>query len=149
MLRHVAKYLGTEHHELLVEDVDLLQTLRTLVYHYDEPFGDAAGFPVYLLSRFAREHVKVVLAGDGGDELFGGYRRYAADQLAPFYGRFPSVLTESVIPAIVDHLPRLRRIKRSVKTLPIRIRRGATLPGLFFSHPKCRLSYCVAMCTVQ
>jgi asparagine synthase (glutamine-hydrolysing) len=115
----VADYLRTEHHELQVEHVDLVQTLRTLIYHYDEPFGDAAGFPIYLLSRFAREHVKVVLAGDGGDELFGGYRRYVADQLAPVYQRLPGFLTDTLIPGCVERLPRLRRIKRMVQTLPI------------------------------
>ena len=117
--RRVAAYMGTEHHELQVEHLDLVQTLRTLVYHYDEPFGDAASFPTYLLSRFAREHVKVVLAGDGGDELFGGYRRYVVDQLAPLYQRLPSPLINDWIPALVDRLPRLRRIKRAVHTLPI------------------------------
>src|SRR5262249_10333063 len=48
--RRVAEALGTEHHELLAEDVDLVETLQTLVYHFDEPFGDDASFPVYLLS---------------------------------------------------------------------------------------------------
>jgi asparagine synthase (glutamine-hydrolysing) len=118
--RLVAHYLGTEHHELIVEHVDLVETLRTLVYHYDEPFGDAAGFLVYLLSKFARQHVKVVLTGDGGDELFGGYRRYAADQVAALYQRLPNLLTRVAVPEIVDHLPRLRRLKRTVQTLPIR-----------------------------
>ncbi len=50
--RQVAEFLGTEHYELQVDSVDLVQTLRKLVYHYDEPFGDAAGFPVYLLSQY-------------------------------------------------------------------------------------------------
>jgi asparagine synthase (glutamine-hydrolysing) len=118
--RCAAEYLETEHHELQVEHVDLIQTLRTLVYHYDEPFGDAAGFPLYLLSRFAREHVKVALAGDGGDELFGGYRRYAVDQLASLYQQLPGVLINKWVPALVDRLPRLRRVKRIVQTLPIR-----------------------------
>jgi asparagine synthase (glutamine-hydrolysing) len=117
--RQVAEYLGTEHHELQVDHVDLVQTLRTLVYHYDEPFGDAASFPLYLLSRFAREHVTVVLSGDGGDELFGGYRRYAADRTAGLYQRLPGVLTDTLLPVLVDRLPRLRRIKRTVQTLPI------------------------------
>ncbi|MGI8827392.1 MAG: asparagine synthase (glutamine-hydrolyzing) [Chloroflexota bacterium] len=116
----VARELGTEHHELHVEHVDLIETLDTLVHHYDEPFGDAASFPLYLLSRFAREHVKVVLSGDGGDELFGGYRRYGADQLAPLYQRLPVTLTESWVPALVERMPRLRRIKRSVRSLPIK-----------------------------
>jgi asparagine synthase (glutamine-hydrolysing) len=118
--RRVANQLGTEHHELQIEHIDLVETLQTLVYHYDEPFGDAASFPIYVLSRFAREQVKVVLCGDGGDELFGGYRRYAADQLTVLYQRLPSALTHTWIPTVIDHLPRLRRIKRSVHTLPLR-----------------------------
>jgi asparagine synthase (glutamine-hydrolysing) len=117
--QHVARSLGTEHHELRVEHVDLVAVLRTLIYHYDEPFGDAAGFPVYLLSRFAREHVKVVLTGDGGDELFGGYRRYAADQLAGAYQLLPRLLTHTLVPSLVEQLPRFRRIKRTIQTLPI------------------------------
>jgi asparagine synthase (glutamine-hydrolysing) len=117
--RRVAKYFGTEHYELNVEHVDLVQTLRTLVYHYDEPFGDAASFPVYLLSRFARQHVKVVLTGDGGDELFGGYRRYAVDEFAGAYQKLPGVLTHTLIPAVVYPMRRLRRIKRTIQTLPI------------------------------
>jgi asparagine synthase (glutamine-hydrolysing) len=117
--REVAEHLGTEHHELHVEHADLIAALRTLVYHYDEPFGDPACFPLYLLSRFAREHVKVVLSGDGGDELFGGYRRYAADRLASFYQRLPAALTANFIPALAGLLPRFRRIKRTLQTLPI------------------------------
>ncbi len=117
--RRVADYLGTEHYELHVEEMDLVQTLRTLVYHYDEPFGDAASFPLYLLSRFAREHVKVVLSGDGGDELFGGYRRYAVDRFASLYQCLPNVLTKQLIPALAERLPRVRRIKRTLRTLPI------------------------------
>src|SRR5439155_8293619 len=117
--RRVAEALGTEHHELLAYDVDLVQLLQTLVYHYDEPFGDAASFPIYLLSRFAREHVKVVLTGDGGDELFGGYRRYAADNLARLYQRLPEPVITRWVPSIVQRLPRLRRTKRTALTLPI------------------------------
>lgn len=118
--RQVAKALGTDHYELEVGHEDLIQTLQTLVYHYDEPFGDAAGFPIYLLSRFAREHVKVVLAGDGADELFGGYRRYAYDQLAPYYSKLPGRLTNDWIPGLLEYLPRLRRIKSVARTLPIK-----------------------------
>jgi asparagine synthase (glutamine-hydrolysing) len=115
----VAQYFGTEHHELHVQDVDLIQTLRTLVFHYDEPFGDAASFPLYLLSRFASAHVKVVLSGDGGDELFGGYRRYVADQLSSLYRRLPSVVTGRLAPSLADQLPRFRRVKRTLRTLSI------------------------------
>jgi asparagine synthase (glutamine-hydrolysing) len=118
--RMVAQALGTEHHELEVGHEDLVRTLETLVYHYDEPFGDAAGLPVFLLSRFAREYVKVVLAGDGADELFGGYRRYAYDQIGTYYSKLPRALTEHVIPGLIDRLPRLRRVKKVFSTWPVK-----------------------------
>jgi len=118
--RAVARHFGTEHHELRVEDIDLVQTLRTLVFHYDEPFGDAACFPLYVLSRFARDRVKVVLSGDGGDELFGGYRRYVADQLASFYSRLPAQTSSRLLSELVERLPRCRRVKRTLRTLAIR-----------------------------
>lgn len=118
--RRMAAIFGTKHHELNAGHCDLVKTLRELVYHYDEPFGDPASFPLYLLSKFAREHVKVVLSGDGGDELFGGYRRYSADRLAPFYQRLPTGLAQGVIPALAGCLPRARRLKRMLKALPIK-----------------------------
>lgn len=73
--REIAKKYNTEHHEQIVEpeSVDLLPML---VDAYDEPFADTSAIPTYLVSKFAREHVTVVLSGDGGDELFGGYNKY-------------------------------------------------------------------------
>ena len=117
--RRVARYLGTEHHELQVDHLDMIGTLQKLVYTYDEPYGDAANFPLFLLSEFTRRHVTVALTGDGGDELFGGYRRYMADRVASVYGHLPRVVTGSLVPAAVAAIPRLRRIKRIVRTLPI------------------------------
>jgi asparagine synthase (glutamine-hydrolysing) len=115
--REVSRYLGTDHRELEVRPSGLVGVLEKLVYHYDEPFADAAAFPVYLLSGFAREHVKVVLTGDGGDELFGGYRRYAADHLATLVR---PLLANRAVSAIAGSMPRLRRIKRALRTLPIK-----------------------------
>jgi asparagine synthase (glutamine-hydrolysing) len=117
--RRVAYFLGTEHHELLVDHADMVGTLQKLVYHYDEPYGDAANFPLYLISEFARQHVKVVLAGDGGDELFGGYRRFVADQMAPFYQVLPEFLSRRLIPGAAGRIPRFRRLKRILSTLPV------------------------------
>ena len=117
--RRNAAALGTEHHELRIDHSELLRHLRTLVYHYDEPLGIAAGFNFYVLGALVREHVDVVLTGDGGDELFGGYRRHVADQFAPVYQRLPRVLTEQAVPAATARLPRLGRTKQIAAALPI------------------------------
>ena len=68
----VASQLGTVHHEVTVE-ADSLRILPKLVWHYDEPFGDSSAIPTYLICQEASQFVKVILSGDGGDELFGGY----------------------------------------------------------------------------
>jgi asparagine synthase (glutamine-hydrolysing) len=136
--RRVANFLGTEHHELLVDHADMVGTLLKLVYQYDEPYGDAANFPVYLLSEFARKHVKVVLAGEGGDELFGGYRRFVADQVAPLYQKLPGILTRRLIPAAAGHVPRLRRMKRILSTLPVRDPAARTAAWLQVFTPSMR-----------
>lgn len=84
--RRVARHLGTEHHELVVEP-DAVALLERLVWHFDEPFADSSAVPTFLVSQLARQHVKMALTGDGGDELFGGYDRYrrllAMERLGP------------------------------------------------------------------
>lgn len=74
--RVVAQHFATEHEEFVV-DVDTVGLLPHLVWHYDEPFADSSALPTYLLSEKTRQHVTVALNGDGGDESFAGYQRYA------------------------------------------------------------------------
>ena len=69
--RQVARHFGTEHHEFFVRP-ELVSVLPELVWAYDEPFADPSMLPTYYVSKLAREHVTVVLTGDGGDEIFGG-----------------------------------------------------------------------------
>ena len=77
--RSVARAFGTEHHEFVLEP-DEFDVIDKLVWHLDEPFGDTSAIPTYLLSQLASRHVTVVLSGDGGDELFGGYQKYLVER---------------------------------------------------------------------
>lgn len=81
----VSNHLGTEHHEQRMTPADLLKVVPDLPNILDEPMADASILPTYLLSRFTREHVKVALGGDGGDELFAGYPTYLAHRFAGKY----------------------------------------------------------------
>lgn len=93
--RVVADRFGTEHHELIVEPAHAAG-VGELVSYLDEPFGDLSAIPVYFLSGLARREVKVVLSGDGGDELFGGYLTYIADHLARIYRRIPGPMRDGI-----------------------------------------------------
>jgi asparagine synthase (glutamine-hydrolysing) len=104
LARQVATRFGTEHHELVVR-ADASALLPTLVGHFDEPFADSTAVPVWHVSRLARQHVKVVLCGEGGDETLAGYETYRARRFAALYGRLPRLLGARLVPAIVRSLP--------------------------------------------
>ncbi len=106
--RAVAARYGTVHEELEITE-DVAGTLCRLVATYDEPFGDEAAFPTFLIAEQARRHVTVALAGDGGDEAFAGYERYIAHRLAE---RVPSAAARAGA-AAVRLAPSARREPRS------------------------------------
>ncbi len=99
----VAKHFGTKHHvEVLKSDhTDLIEQL---VAHFDEPFADTSIFPTFLVSKLASREVKVVLSGDGGDELFAGYDTYLAEKLDRYYGRLPQPLRQQILPKFTGWL---------------------------------------------
>jgi asparagine synthase (glutamine-hydrolysing) len=93
--RMAAKLLGTDHHEFIVEP-HVVELVPKLVWHLDQPFGDSSALPTYLVSKLAREHVEVVLTGDGGDELFAGYERFHAARLARRFRSVPGFVFDAV-----------------------------------------------------
>lgn len=93
--RIVAQRFATEHHELVLHPEDLAEDLPRLISLRDEPVAEPADVALYRLSRMAAQSVKVVLAGEGGDELFAGYPKYAADRLAGIVSAIPPPLTRA------------------------------------------------------
>jgi asparagine synthase (glutamine-hydrolysing) len=109
--REAAERYGTEHHEIVVSPIDIASKLPELVRHLGEPVLDPALIPTYLLSRFARERVTVVLTGEGADELFGGYKRYAYQKRFGWLGALPGT-RQLGRGALGDLLP--RRIEQAL-----------------------------------
>ena len=87
--RRVAALVGTDHHDLILEP-DVVPMVQDLAWYLDEPFGDTSAIPTYMVSKLAAEHVKVVLSGDGGDELFAGYDKYVVEDRERAYDSVPS-----------------------------------------------------------
>lgn len=100
----VARHLRTNHTELLVEPQasDVVEKIAPI---FDEPFADPSMVPTYYLCELARQQVTVALSGDGGDELFAGYRSYQADKLARHYRRLPPAVTGRLAPALLRFIP--------------------------------------------
>lgn len=108
--RLVAQRYQTDHHEVMVGPRDLLDNAETILWHLDQPIADEAALGNLLVARLAARHVKMVLTGEGGDELFAGYARYAGEQLAPLTRRIPAPLRTLALRS-AQHLPGLRRPK--------------------------------------
>jgi asparagine synthase (glutamine-hydrolysing) len=100
--RIAARHFGTEHHEHYVTPDDLVRGIPEVAAHYDQPFGNSSALPSYLCQRLARsEGVTRLLAGDGGDELFGGNSRYATHRVFGWYERVPQALRARMIEPLV------------------------------------------------
>ena len=113
--RRVAEHVGTEHYEFIVKP-DAMEILPTLVEHYGEPYADSSAIPSYYVSRETRKHVTVALNGDGGDECFAGYQRYAAMNLAQRYVKLlPAAIRNNVIRNVSNALPQAQSRKNPVR----------------------------------
>ena len=103
--KKIAKTFGTKHEEIRLK-LKPQELTEKIGAYFDEPFADSSAVAVYAISEVAHRHkMKVILTGDGGDEVFGGYVTYQADQLLRLYNRLPRLVREKVIARIVKRLP--------------------------------------------
>ena len=104
--RIAAKHFGAEHHEYVVTPEDVLRTVDIIIDAYDEPFGNASAVPTYYCALLAKEHgVDTLLAGDGGDEIFGGNERYVANNIFSLYHKIPPILRERLLDPGISKIP--------------------------------------------
>ncbi len=96
--RIAARHFKTEHHEYYVTPDDLVRSIPAVAAHFDQPFGNSSALPAYYCAKMAHEDgVGKLLAGDGGDEFFGGNSRYAKQRVFGWYGHVPAALQKSVM----------------------------------------------------
>jgi len=120
--RRVAKHLGSDHIDDVIKP-DISGLFEKLMFFLDDPIGDFSIFPTYLVSQHARKYVTVALSGDGGDELFGGYETYAADQMARQYDRLPAFWRHALIEPFIQAL-KPRSAKKGLVNKAIRFVEG-------------------------
>ncbi|UCE58871.1 MAG: asparagine synthase (glutamine-hydrolyzing) [Phycisphaerales bacterium] len=131
--RLVAEQYGTDHHEVLVEP-DVVEDLPRIAQAYDQPFADASAIPSYYVARAARQFVKVVLNGDGGDEILAGYRRYVAARISGLMCLADGEQAYDIWQSLVDVLPVPRKF-RSGYAFAHRLVRGMSIEpvGRYFA----------------
>lgn len=133
--KNISEYLNTDHHEILVNTKDLIEVSKNISEIYDEPFADSSQIPTAIISKFASKNVKVILSGDGADELFGGYNRYIAFnkinimmKFIPYnlrflIGKIISILPMNILSFIETSLGKIFSYNRSVNQLDDKIRK--------------------------
>ncbi|MBI4486295.1 MAG: asparagine synthase (glutamine-hydrolyzing), partial [Acidobacteria bacterium] len=115
--RRVAGAFETEHHELVLRP-DVIQIVEDLTWYLDEPFGDTSAIATYIVSKLAAEHVKVVLTGDGGDELFAGYDKYVVEQRERAYDHVPAPIRK-LMGALAQVMPEGMKGRRFLRHLAL------------------------------
>lgn len=128
LARLVARQIGAGHHEKVVEPGDIQNALNEVCFHYDEPFGDSSAVPTGHVARLAAEHVKMVLTGDGGDEVLSGYPGYQVEKVVGTYGRVPAIARRTLEAALTGAATLARGKYRYGLNRYERLFRTATVP---------------------
>ena len=98
--RKVAQHLGTDHYDIGLTARDFVDALQSYMWHMDEPVADPASIPLFYVSQLARQHVTVVLSGEGADELFAGYAfwtRFKGQRRLEIFQKIPAILRETIV----------------------------------------------------
>ena len=114
--RMVADRFGTRHHEVIINAKNFIEGAKSVIWHLDQPVADLACFANMILAESAARHVKMVLTGEGGDELFAGYARYSGERLSPAFKLLPSAAKRALLFG-ATHIPGLRREKLALNAL--------------------------------
>ncbi len=117
--RRSAELIGTEHHEAVISGNEYAEFLPKSLWHLEEPVATASTLAFYWICRLARQHVKVVLTGQGADEPFAGYGRHLGEYYGHWYRQLPHILRRWVLTPLIDGLPRNEKLKRAVHSLDI------------------------------
>ena len=116
----VARHLGTDHTELTVSERDMIEHLPSLVAYRDAPVSEPSDIPIYMLAKEASRSVKMVLTGEGSDEILGGYPKHVFERFAQGYQRIPGYVRNSLIAPLTRSLPYdFRRAKTAIANLNI------------------------------
>jgi asparagine synthase (glutamine-hydrolysing) len=114
----IAQAFNTDHHELIVSQKHLIDELENLIWFRDAPVAEPSDIPIFLLSKEARKHVKMVLTGEGSDEFLGGYPKHVYERYTKFYQFLPGVARHHLIEPLVYALPyKFRRAKTAIINL--------------------------------
>ncbi len=116
--RQTAAFYRTDHHELLISDIDARDNLEKVIWHMEEPVPNPIQIATFLLAKEAKKDVAVVLGGDGGDEIFGGYPRYYYSRLIDYYQILPLFLREIVPHNIFELFSKRKNLKEKLNTPP-------------------------------
>jgi asparagine synthase (glutamine-hydrolysing) len=118
--RVVAEQFRTDHHELVVTEQDVMDQLPKLVRFRDAPVSEPSDIPIYLLSVETRRYVKMVLTGEGSDELLAGYPKHAFERYVQAYQAIPSIVRQQLVEPLVESLPyRFYRAKTAIRNLEL------------------------------
>ena len=111
--RETAKHFGSIHHEVKITELDLIENIEKVVWHMDDPASNSTLITNYILAKKASEHVKVIMSGEGGDEVFGGYHRYHSYRIIDYWQKIPKIFRDNkLIFKLFDILNQSRKINR-------------------------------------